>query len=67
MLINISTAAKMLGCSPEHIRRMIRLGKWPYYSLGPRATRINIEEIISLGRMKSELEKEKKQELSHGR
>jgi excisionase family DNA binding protein len=57
MLVNISTAAKMLGCSPEHIRRMIRLGKWPYYTLGPRATRIDVEEICSMGRMISEIER----------
>jgi excisionase family DNA binding protein len=51
MLVSITVAAKELGVSTEHIRRMIRAGKWPVYSLGPKATRIDPEEIKALGRL----------------
>ncbi len=51
MLVTVTQAAKMLGVSIEHIRRQIRTGRWPYYTLGPKATRIDVEQIKSLGRL----------------
>ncbi len=57
MLATISAGARELGCSPEHIRRMIRMGRWPYYRLGPKAIRIDPEEIKGLGRLIAEGEK----------
>ncbi len=51
MLMSVAAAARELGCSTEHVRRMIRKGKWPVYSLGPKATRIDVEEIKALGRL----------------
>ena len=53
-LVSIREASKILGCSTEHIRRQIKAGKWPSYNLGPRATRIDADEIIQLGRLRSE-------------
>lgn len=51
MLMSITAAAKELGVCTEHIRRMIRKGRWPAYNLGEKATRIDPEEIKSLGRL----------------
>lgn len=51
MLVTVTEAAKQLGVSIEHIRRQIRAGRWPYYKLGPKATRIDIEEVKALGRL----------------
>jgi excisionase family DNA binding protein len=51
MLMRVVDAAKELGVSTEHIRHMIRSGRWPFYSLGPKATRIDPEEIKALGRL----------------
>ncbi len=58
MLATIRAGALELGCSPEHIRRMIRNGRWPYYRLGPKAIRIDPEEIKGLGRLIAQGEKE---------
>jgi excisionase family DNA binding protein len=51
MLMTVTQAAKELGVSTEHMRRMIRSKKWPAYSLGRKATRVDPEEIKSLGRL----------------
>lgn len=51
MLVRIAEAARQLGVSAEHIRHMIRVGKWPVYKLGPKATRLDLEEIKNLGRL----------------
>jgi excisionase family DNA binding protein len=60
MLVSVSEASKALGLSAEHIRRQIRLGRWPVYKLGPKATRLDLQEIKSLGRLVFEIEQEKK-------
>lgn len=60
MLISVSAASKELGVSTEHIRRMIRSGKWPVYQLGPKATRLDVEEIKALGKLISEAEKSRR-------
>lgn len=54
MLMSVTAAARELGVSSEHIRRQIRAGLWPTYKLGPKATRIDPEEIKSLGRLISQ-------------
>jgi excisionase family DNA binding protein len=59
MLMRITEAAKELGVSGAHIRRMIRTGKWPVYSMGPKATRVDVEEIKALGRLIAEAKKGK--------
>ena len=59
MLMSVTAAAKELGVSTMHIRRMIRLGKWPIYRMGPKATRIDVEEIKTLGRLTAEAEKKR--------
>ncbi len=56
MLISLSAASKELGVSTEHIRRMIKAGKWPTYRLGPKAIRIDVEEIRRLGRLAAQAE-----------
>ena len=50
MLAGVSKAAKQLGVSAEHARRMIRAGSWPFYKLGARAVRVDVDEIRALGR-----------------
>jgi excisionase family DNA binding protein len=54
VLVNIPQAAKELGVSVEHIRRQIRSGRWPFYKLGAKATRIDVDEIKALGRLIAE-------------
>ncbi len=50
MLKAIPEASKELGVSAEHARRMVRAKKWPFYRLGPKATRLDVEEIRLLSR-----------------
>ena len=59
-LMSISQAARELGCSQEHVRRMIRSGRWPAYRLGLKATRIYVEEVRALGKLVHESERERR-------
>jgi len=54
MLVTITQGARELGVSVEHIRRQIRSGRWPFYKLGSKATRIDVAEIRALGRLIAE-------------
>ncbi len=54
MLVSVTQGAKELGVSVEHIRRQIRSGRWPFYKLGAKATRIDVTEIRALGRLIAE-------------
>ncbi len=54
MLVTVSQAARELGVSTEHARRMIRSGKWPTYKLGTKATRVDVGEIRQLARLRGE-------------
>ena len=51
MLKGITQASKELGVSAEHIRRMVRAGRWPVYRLGRKATRIDVEEVKRMVRL----------------
>ena len=51
MLTKVTEAAKELSVSVEHIRKMIRAGRWPSYKLGPKSTRVDVEEIRALGKV----------------
>jgi len=53
MLIKVSEAAKELGLSTDHLRRLIRAGKIPVYNMGPKATRLDLDEVKSLRRITS--------------
>jgi len=48
MLLNVSQAARELGVSTETVRRNIRAKRWPFYRLGPKTTRVDVEEIRAL-------------------
>jgi len=50
MLISIQEAAKALKVSDRHVRRMIAEGKYPFYRIGSRAVRLDLEEIKSASR-----------------
>jgi excisionase family DNA binding protein len=50
MLISIQEAAKALKVSDRHVRRMIAEGKYPFYRIGNRAVRLDLEEIKSASR-----------------
>jgi excisionase family DNA binding protein len=56
MLISVSLAARELGLSVDHLRRMIRAGKIPTYQLGPKATRVDVEEIKALHKLIKEVD-----------
>lgn len=59
-LVTVAQAARELGVSAEHIRRQFRAGRWPYYSLGKKGTRVDVEEIKALGRLIAEGEQERR-------
>ena len=58
MLVSITQGAKELGVCTEQARRMIRAGKWPTYKLGPKSTRIDVDEIRNLSRLAAHAERE---------
>jgi len=58
-LVSIQEAARALGVSPDTVRRRIKGGHWPYYPLGPKAIRLDVEEIKSLGRLIAEAQQGK--------
>jgi excisionase family DNA binding protein len=57
MLMSINQVAKELGLSGAHVRKMIKKGLWPSYSLGKKAIRLDLEEIRRLARLISESKK----------
>ncbi len=54
MLQSIHETSKAFKLSERHVRRMISEGRWPFYRLGRRAIRIDVDEIKSLGRLIAE-------------
>ncbi|MGH7825370.1 MAG: excisionase family DNA-binding protein [Candidatus Binatia bacterium] len=54
MLVSIREAAKALSVSDRHVRRMIAEGKFPFYRVGDRAVRLDLDEIKSASRGSSE-------------
>jgi len=64
MLQSIHETSKILKLSERHVRRMISEGRWPYYRLGRRAIRLDVDEIKSLGRLIAEGKSETPQGLS---
>ncbi len=52
MLVSIQEAAQALKVSDRHIRRMIAEGKYPFYRVGNRAVRLDLEEIKTASRGK---------------
>ena len=51
MLLSIQETAKALKVSDRHVRRMIAEGKYPFYRIGERAVRLDLEEIKSASRI----------------
>lgn len=49
-LVSIRECAKEFRLSERHIRRMIENGRWPFYRLGSRAVRLDLEEIKASAR-----------------
>jgi hypothetical protein len=45
MLKSISDVARELSCSEQTVRQKIALGLWPSYRLGPKSTRLDVDEI----------------------
>jgi excisionase family DNA binding protein len=56
-LMTIASASRELGISSAHLRRMLKSGKIPGYCLGPKATRIDVDEVKKLGRLVFESKK----------
>ena len=63
VLVSVNRGSKRLGVCEAHTRRQIKAGLWPCYSLGPKALRIDVEEIRSLSRMASTAERELQKEM----
>lgn len=51
-MLTIQEAAKALKVSDRHVRRMIAEGKYPFYRIGNRAVRLDLEEIKTASRGK---------------
>ena len=47
MLVSVQEAAKALKVSDRHVRRMIAERKYPFYRIGDRAVRLDLDEIKS--------------------
>lgn len=56
MLMTVTQAAKELSLSVVHCRKMIRLGRWPFYRFGKstKGIRVDPEEIKKLGKQPAE-------------
>ena len=50
-LVSIQKAARELGVSTDTVSRRIKAGEWPYYPLGKRAIRLDVDEIKALGKI----------------
>lgn len=50
MLVKVEEATRRLGVSRETILKRIHSGEWPFYRLGEKAIRVDVEEIIRLTR-----------------
>jgi len=59
-LVAIPEAAQALNLSQRHIRRMISKRRWPFYRLGLKAIRIDLDEVKALGRVIAEGEQERR-------
>lgn len=59
MLCSILDTARALKLSERHCRRMISEKRWPFYRLGKRIIRLDLQEIKNLGRVVAKTEKEK--------
>ncbi len=59
-LVAIPEAAQALNLSRRHIRRMISKRRWPFYRLGLKAIRIDLDEVKALGRVIAEGEQERR-------
>jgi len=57
MLLSINQTARELGLSGSHVRKMVKRGLWPSYSLGKKAIRLDVDEIRRLARLISESKK----------
>jgi excisionase family DNA binding protein len=53
MLVTISEVAKELKVSDRHVRRMMAEGKFPFYRIGDRAVRLDLQEIKAASRAPS--------------
>jgi len=51
MLVTIRRAAEILHVSPSHVHRMITCGRFPFYQIGPRIIRLDLEEICAAVRL----------------
>ncbi len=57
MMVSISQGSKIFGVCTKTIYHKIRAGVWPSYRLGPKALRIDVEEIKNLTRLSALAEK----------
>ena len=44
-LVSVKKAASVLNVSPSHVRKMILRGKFPFYRVGNRIIRVDLDEI----------------------
>lgn len=48
VFITIAQAADILGCHPQTVRRLISVGKLPAFRLGPRAVRLQRDDVLAI-------------------
>ena len=47
-LVSIPVCAEIFEIHPATVRLRIKNGQWPFYSLGERSIRVDVDEIKSL-------------------
>lgn len=52
-LMSPTQIAKALNISEETVKRRLREKKWPFYRVGDKSLRIDLDEILSLVKEKS--------------
>jgi hypothetical protein len=63
-LMTVKRAAKTLGlCEITMRKRLIDEG-WPFYNLGPKGVRVDVDEILKLTRRKPKLKANKPAKIS---
>ena len=58
-LKSVTEAAEELGLCKAQVRKKLNAGEWPYFKLGKKGTRLDVDEIKSLGRLIAKSEQER--------
>lgn len=49
-LVSVAEAAEILGVNPKTLRRWIAAGRLEAYRVGPRALRVDLDELLAVAK-----------------